>query len=60
MIAGARAACPFTADGIEVHCPGFLVAQRDSDLHWQVAFFEGGVWYVRRDRLFAIADLAAT
>ena len=60
LLAGARVASPFTVNGIEVHCPGILVARRDSDMHRKVAFFDGDKWYVRRDRLFAIADLAAT
>ena len=60
LLADARVACPFTASGVEVHCPGVLVAQRASDWHWKVAFFDGDTWFVRCDRLFTIADLAST
>ena len=60
LLADARVACPFTVNGVEVHCPGVLVAQRASDWHWQVAFFDGDTWFVRRDRLFIIVDLAST
>ena len=44
---------------IEVHCPGILGARRASDMHWKVAFYDGDAWFVRRDRLFTVVDLAA-
>ena len=59
LLAGAHVACPFTANGIEVHYPGILGARRTSDMHWKVAFYDGDAWFVRRDRLFAVVDLAA-
>ena len=60
MTAGARAVCPCTANDSEVHCRGILVAQRAADQHWKVEFYDGDVRYVlRRDRLFAVVDLAA-
>ena len=58
-VAGAHVACPFTVNGIEVHCPGILGARRASDTHWKVAFYDGDAWFVRRDRLFTVVDLAA-
>ena len=59
LIAGAHVACPFTVNGIEVHCPGILGARRAADMHWKVAFYDGGTWFVRRNRLFRVVDLAA-
>ena len=59
LVAGAHAACPFTANGIEVHCPGILGARRAADMHWKVAFYNNDAGFVRRDRLFAVVDLAA-
>ena len=52
-------ACPFIANGIQVHCPGILGTRRASDMHWKVAFYDGDTWFVRRDRLFTVVDLAA-
>ena len=59
LIAGAHVACPFTVNGIEVHCPGILGARRAADMHWKVAFYDGDTWFVRRNRLFRVVDLAA-
>ena len=59
LIAGAHVACPFTVNGVEVHCPGILGARRAADEHWKVAFYDGDTWFVRRDRLFRVVDLAA-
>ena len=43
----------------EVHCPGILGARRAADMHWKVALYNGDAGFVRRDRLFAVVDLAA-
>ena len=44
----------------EVHCRRILVAQRAAKKHWKAGFYDGDVRYVlRRDRLFAVVDLAA-
>jgi hypothetical protein len=59
LLVGAHVACPFIVNGIQVHCPGILGARRAADMHWKVAFYDGGTWFVRRDRLFAVVDLAA-
>ena len=59
LLIGAHVACPFIVNGIQVHCPGILGARRASDMHWKVAFYDGDTWFVRRDRLFAVVDLAA-
>ena len=59
LVAGAHVAYPFTANGIKVHGPGILGARRAADMHWKVAFYDGDAWFVRRDRLFTVVDLAA-
>ena len=38
---------------------GILGARRAADMHWKVAFYDGDAWFVRRDRLFTVVDLAA-
>ena len=58
MRKGRRGETALTARGDGARRDGAR-GRRAADMHWKVAFYDGDAWFVRRDRLFAVVDLAA-